>query len=120
MHWVRRLIGVAVVLAVMVGGWRFVAENSAPVSIYYVWGALELPLWKALLGCFAAGFALAASGWLWRGIRSQMLFRQYRKTVGGLEQEVHELRNLPLAPEADPPDALGSEQTRARAGQRGG
>ena len=28
MRWVRRLIGVAIVVTVMVGGWRFAAEND--------------------------------------------------------------------------------------------
>jgi uncharacterized membrane protein YciS (DUF1049 family) len=120
MRWVRRLIGVAVVLTVMVGGWRFVGDNAAPVSISYVWGSVELPVWKAVLWCFAAGFALAGIGWLWFGVRSRLLFRRYRKAVGGLEAEIHQLRNLPLAPDGEPPDAIGSDRSHARFGKRGG
>ena len=120
MRWVRRLIGVAVAVTAMVGGWRLADANAAPVSISYLWGAVELPVWEALLWCFAGGFVLAGTGWLWFGVRSRMLQRRYRKAVGGLEAEIHQLRNLPLAPDGELPDALASDRTRARVGKGGG
>ena len=98
MRWVRRWIAVALVVAVLIGGWGLAHENGALVRVSYLWGEIELPLWQALLWFFGAGFALAGSGWLWLGIRSRMVERRYRKAVGGLEAEVHQLRNLPLAP----------------------
>jgi hypothetical protein len=33
-----------------------------------------------------------------------MVQRRYRKAVGGLEAEIHQLRNLPLAPDSDLPE----------------
>lgn len=110
MRWVRRLIGVAIVVTVMVGGWRFAAENAAEISVHYLWGSRELPLWRALLAAFGTGFALAAVGGLFFGLRARLVQRRYRKALGGLESEIHQLRNLPLAPDvrtdrAGPPAA---------------
>jgi hypothetical protein len=119
MRWARRLIGVVAAIAVFIGGWRFAHENAAPVSISYLWGGIDLPVWEALLWCFAGGFALAGTGWLWFGVRSRMLQRRYRKAVGGLEAEIHQLRNLPLAPDAGPSDAL-ADRTWLRIGKRSG
>ena len=112
MRWLRRWIGVALVVALLVGGWRIAHENGATVAVSYLFGAIEMPLWEALLIFFAAGFALAGSGWLWSGVRARMIERRYRKAVGGLEAELHQLRNLPLA--------TGGEQVSARAGRWGG
>jgi len=120
MRWVRRLIGVAAALAMFIGGWRFVGDNAAPVSISYLWGSVELPAWQALLWCFAGGFALAGCGWLWFGVRGRLVLRRYRKAIDGLEAEIHQLRNLPLTPDAEPADAQGSDRSRVRAGKRGG
>jgi hypothetical protein len=101
MRWVRRWIAVALVAAVMVGGWGLVNENGTPVRVSYLWGAIELPLWQVLLWFFGAGFAVAGSGWLWLSVRSRLIERRYRQAVGGLEAEIHQLRNLPLVPERE-------------------
>lgn len=104
MRWVRRLIGVAIVVTIMVGGWRFAAENAAEITVHYLWGSRALRLWQALILAFGAGFALAGAAGLWFGVRARLVQRRYRKAVGGLESEIHQLRNLPLAPEGRPPD----------------
>jgi len=112
MRWLRRWIGVALVAALLVGGWRLAHENGGTVAVSYLFGAIEMPLWEALLIFFAAGFALAGAGWLWVSLRSRMTVRRYRKEVGVLEAELHQLRNLPLVTDG--------EQTSARAGRWGG
>jgi uncharacterized membrane protein YciS (DUF1049 family) len=117
MRWVRRLLGAAVVVATMVAGWRFAAENQARVPISYVWGVVELPLWQGLLWFFAVGFVLAAALGLWFALRARIVQRRYRKAVHGLEAEIHQLRNLSLAPDAGS-DSL--EKPLARAGQKDG
>jgi uncharacterized integral membrane protein len=111
MRWLRRWIGVALVAALLIGGWRLAHENGGTVAVSYLFGAIEMPLWEALLIFFAAGFALAGSGWLWHSVRARMIERRYRKAVGGLEAELHQLRNLPLATDG--------EQASAHAGRRG-
>jgi hypothetical protein len=44
-----------------------------------------------------------------------MIERRYRKAIGGLEAEVHQLRNLPLATsgEPTPTDSRGGGLSRA-------
>ena len=101
MRWVRRWIGVALVAAFMIGGWRLKAENADSVDVDFLFREVKVELWEALLCAFAAGFALAGVGWLWAGLRSSMTVRRYRKLVGGLEAELHQLRNLPLASASD-------------------
>ena len=100
MRWVRRLIGLAIFAAIMVGGWRFASENETPVTVQYLAGAIELPAWQALIGVFGLGFATAGLGWLLFGVRAGLIRCRYSKAVGGLESEIHQLRNLPLAPDA--------------------
>ena len=102
MRWLRRWIGVAVIAAVLIGGWSLKAENADEVAVSFLFGKLHVELWEALLGAFAAGFALAGVGWLWQSMRARMTLRRYRKEVGGLEAELHQLRNLPLATDRDP------------------
>lgn len=116
MRWMRRLVGVTLVVSGMVIGWWFAAANDAVVRIDYIWGQVEHPLWQALVGCFAVGFALAGSIGLWFGLRAKLVQRRYRKTVGGLESEIHQLRNLPLSPDAD---GSGPEAGSLRAGHGG-
>jgi uncharacterized integral membrane protein len=116
MRWVRRALLVALLVGVMIGGWRFAAENQEPVRLHYVAGEFaELALWKVVLGAFFAGAGLVG---LFAGISSAkkgLITRRYRKAIGGLEAEVHQLRNLPLAPESEasgvavgPPQAEGA------------
>ncbi len=86
----------ALVAALLVGGWGLKSGNDEVVAVDFLFGEIQLEVWEALLCAFAAGFALAGGGWLWSSLRSQMLERRYRKAVGGLESEIHQLRNLPL------------------------
>lgn len=105
MTWVRRLVGVALLAGVMVGGWQFAAKNATPVSIDYVFGQIEgVTLWQALLGAFASGALLVGVLHLYGVLKHGLVTRRYRKAVDGLEAEVHQLRNLPLAPEESAPN----------------
>ena len=104
MRWVRRLLVLAAFGGLFWAIWHFAKENATIVAISYVFGVIEAPVWQALLGAFVAGFAIAAVGWSFFGVRSRMVQRRYRKAVGGLEAEIHQLRNLPLAPDSDLPE----------------
>ena len=118
MRWVRRWIGVALIAAVLVGGWSLKAGNDDVVRVYFLFDEVHLALWEALLCAFGAGFALAGAGWLWSGLRARMVERRYRKAVDGLESELHQLLNLPLA--ATRGDATDASGAPARAGRSGG
>jgi uncharacterized integral membrane protein len=117
MRVVRRLVLAALFVALLVGGWRFAAENPGPVVVSWLVGTSgELPLWLVLLVAFAAGAALTAVVAMLHLARLGMLTRRYRKAVSGLEAEVHELRTLPLAPEGEPDTSAdaGPEPASAR------
>lgn len=93
----RRLLALAVFVAALILGWRFAGANLQPVSIHYLLGAKDLPLWAALGVAFGLGFAIAGLGGLYQMARLSLTARRWRKAVRGLEAEVHQLRNLPLA-----------------------
>lgn len=101
MRAVRRVLLIAAFAGLLVVGWRFAADHRDPVRIHYLVGETgDVPLWGALLAAFGAGAALAGALAGYQVARLGMLARRYRKASAKLEAEVHELRNLPLAPEA--------------------
>jgi uncharacterized integral membrane protein len=112
---VRRIVMAAVFVAVLVGGWRFAGSNSAPVTVNYLAGEFsDVALWTVVLVSFCLGAGSVAFFALVERARAALLTRRYRKTVAGLETEVHELRNLALEPEpaAAPSDLVaGSSGT---------
>jgi len=98
MRLVLRLFWVVSFVGVLVLGWGFAAANSGPVPVSYVFGEFApLPLWLALLVAFVAGATLAGLVGSYQLLKRGLVMRRYRKTLRGLEAEVHELRNLPLA-----------------------
>jgi uncharacterized integral membrane protein len=108
MRWLRRALVLTLIVGVMLAGWRFAAENHEPVKLHYVAGELEeRPLWLVTLGAFAAGAALGSLFAAFATAKSGLTSRRYRRAIGGLEAEVHQLRNLPLAPEPDARGAAG-------------
>jgi uncharacterized integral membrane protein len=117
----RRVLAIAAFVGLLVAGWRFAAAHPQPVRIHYLVGETgELSLWAALLGAFLAGGALAGGLAGYQLARLGMLARRYRKAVARLEVEVHELRNLPLAPEAAGPGDAGPDAALGHASRRGG
>jgi uncharacterized integral membrane protein len=119
MRVLRRLLLLAVFALLFLGAWRFVNGNVAPIDLHLLFFDLpNVPLWAALLGAFGLGAACASASLFYSLAKRSFAARRYRKQLAGLESEIHQLRNLPLAaPEggrADPvPDG------RAAAGPRG-
>jgi uncharacterized integral membrane protein len=104
MNWVRRIVWVGALTVLLVGGWLFAAQNRDPVRVHYVVGELpEVALWKALIGAFALGATLVGLVSFFFALRHGLVVRRYRKLLGGLESEIHQLRNLPLAPDPESP-----------------
>jgi uncharacterized integral membrane protein len=98
----RRLLALVFFVAALVLGWRFAHENLEPVSVHYLLGAIvAVPLWAALLASFGAGFAIAGAIGLYQMARLSLTVRRWRKVAHGLEGELHQLRNLPLAAPAE-------------------
>ena len=100
MRTARRVLGIAVFVALLVAGWRFAADNSQVVTIHYVVGYFEeVSVWLALLCAFLAGAVVVALVGMVGAAKLRLEARRYRKVVKGLEAEVHQLRNLPLTSE---------------------
>ena len=111
MRALRRALAIAAFVGVLVVGWRFAADHPEPVRIHYLVGETDLALWAALLGAFVAGGVTVGALAALELTRLSLLARRWRKAAARLERQVHELRNLPLAPagpeEGDPEAPLG-------------
>ena len=115
MRWLRRLVAAAFFVAALVVGWRFAQRNAALVHVDYLVGTLDEPIWAVLVGAAALGGGLVALVFGFHAARLALTARRYRRLARGLEDEVHQLRNLPLGP----PDARPGEpapEARARSG----
>jgi uncharacterized integral membrane protein len=98
MQLARKLLLVALFVAILVLGWRFAADHAAPVTLTIpLVESLEIPLWMALLVAFALGAVVVGAAAALRFARVGLLARRYRKIIRGLESEIHQLRNLPLS-----------------------
>ena len=118
MRLVLRLLWVALFVGVLVLGWKFAAANGAAVR-----DLLRLRRARArcrsgwsLLAAFAAGAAAAGLIGLYQVAKLRLVTRRFRKTVRGLEAEVHQLRTLPLSGEEP---AIAGEGERPEAAPRG-
>lgn len=97
MRMLRRLLVVVVFVALFAGVWRFVGGNAQPVTIELLLLQLSVPLWGALLGAFGLGALCAGASLVYELAKKSFATRRYRKQMAGLESEIHQLRNLPLA-----------------------
>ena len=96
----RRLLALVIFLVVLIGAWRFASENSDPVRVYFWLGETkEVELWVVLAMAFLGGALCTGLLASYRLARAGLLARRYRVAVTGLEAELHQLRNLPLAAE---------------------
>lgn len=106
MVWLRRVVVLSLFVALLVGGWSFARRNELPLVVDYGLGTVQAPAWAILLGVFGLGAASVGLLALYHGARHALTARRYRKVVRGLEEEVHQLRNLPLGP----PDAVSARR----------
>ena len=102
MRMLRRLLVLGLFAALFAAAWRFVSGNGARTDLDLVLLQLhQIPLWSALLGAFALGASCAGASLVYELAKKSLAARRYRKELAGLESEIHQLRNLPLAaPEA--------------------
>ncbi len=114
---IRRLVAAVIFMATLIAGWRFAAGNAGAVEIdLLVWVVPDVRQWLALLVAFAAGGLVAGTFGMLASARAGMVARRYRRAVAGLESEVHQLRNIPLASA----DAAASEGALGQAAEKVG
>jgi len=120
MRWVRRILLLALLVALPVGVHLFVTRNAEVVPLDFLAVRFEgVAVWIALLCAFGAGVAVTVPIAMLRGARLRLETRRYRKATRDLESEVHQLRNLPLAPEAPAAGQDGGPLTEVAALERG-
>ncbi len=94
----RRLLTLALLIGGLVLGYRLAQANGSPVALDLLYTTLpELPQWMVVGASFLLGAGVAALLMFYQLAKLGLVTRRYRKTVRGLESEVHQLRNLPLA-----------------------
>ena len=105
MVWVRRVVAIALFGVALYVGLRFPAENATPVSVHYLFGQTgDHALWIVVLVAFICGGLLAGVPVFYLAAKGRLVSWRYRKALGGLEAEIHQLRNLPLAPDKHDPE----------------
>lgn len=103
---VRRALLLVLGTLLFYGVWRLTSANSEPVDVDFLWLSFhEVPLWAALGLAFVTGALLTAAFSTLEIARKNLVARRYRKAVGRLEAEVHQLRSLPLSRFDEPPGA---------------
>ena len=98
MRMLRRLLVVGIFALLFAAVWQFVNGNRDPVAVKLE-PLLEftVPLWIALLAAFGLGALSAGASLVYELAKKSFTARRYRKQMAGLESEIHQLRNLPLA-----------------------
>jgi uncharacterized integral membrane protein len=99
MQTVRRLMALVLFAGLFVAAWRFASTNATEIEVVdlLLFQIPAVPVWMALLTAFGAGALLAGVLLGYQVIKKNLVARRYRKEVRGLESEIHQLRNLPLA-----------------------
>ena len=103
MKLLRRLIGLAIFLGAFVLAYRLAGANADRVSVDMLFTTTPTAeLWIVLLCAFGLGAVAAGTAMFFEVARLGLLSRRYRKTVTGLETEIHQLRNLPIEDDSAP------------------
>jgi len=98
MKTVRRLMVLALFAGLFAVAWRFASANATEVEVdLLLYQIPAAPVWVALLTAFGVGALSAGVSLGYQVIKRNLIARRYRKAVMGLESEIHQLRNLPLA-----------------------
>ena len=110
MRLTRRILGIALFVALLVGGWRFAAENAQVVSVHYLLGSIDqVPVWQVLFCAFLVGVLGGFAVALVRILELQASLRNAHRSRLRVEGELSTLRNLPLeeSEEVTPQGAVG-------------
>jgi putative membrane protein len=91
-----KLIYAVLALVLFVAALSFAALNSAPVSIDYYVGRVEVPLALLIVAALGIGALLGSLVGLGRVVRVKREMARLRRETRATEEEVRNLRALPL------------------------
>lgn len=91
-----KILYAAAALLLFLVALAFAALNAAPVNVDYYFGTAELPLVLLLVCALALGALLGTLVGLGRVLRYRRELGRLRRSVRETEQEVRNLRALPL------------------------
>jgi uncharacterized integral membrane protein len=98
MQTVRRLMALFLFAGLFFIVWRFASTNATEITVELIFFQTPAtPIWVVLLIAFGVGALSAGVSLLYLVLKKNLVARRYRKAVRGLESEIHQLRNLPLA-----------------------
>lgn len=89
-------VGYIVFLLIIVLGISFAITNSAPVAIHYYVGITKLPLSLLLVVTFGIGLVVGFSALLISSIKLRANLGRARKKLRIAEQEINNLRTMPI------------------------
>jgi uncharacterized membrane protein YciS (DUF1049 family) len=93
-HW---LFVIALFGGMFVAAWQFATQNAALVNVYYILGTVnDVSLGKALALAFLSGVGVMTVVAAYSYLKLRLSLRSYRKATKHLENEIHQLRNLPI------------------------
>ena len=90
-----RVIYLVLFVIFLLIGFVLAVLNSAPISINYYYGWLEIPLSFALLGAFIMGAILGLSSKVWSNMVLRMRYSKLSKDAERTKKEVSSLRTSP-------------------------
>lgn len=92
----KRIIVLVFVLLVATVGISFTARNAQPVRVDYYVGVADFPLSLLLVGTLILGVLLGVTASIGMVLSSRREAQRLRRRVKASEQEVSNLRALPL------------------------
>jgi len=90
-----RFIYLILFVAILVIGFVLSILNSAPISINYYYGWLEVPLSFALLAVFILGVLIGLSSKIWSNLVLRRRYAKLSKEAAVTKKEVSSLRTYP-------------------------
>ncbi|HAC35457.1 MAG TPA: hypothetical protein DCF45_13155 [Gammaproteobacteria bacterium] len=91
-----RFVMILLLLLVFLAGALFTSVNTLPVTVDYYIGTIELALSVALLGALVLGLIIGVLVGALMSIKHRKLLRRKTREVKKLEQELDNLRGLPV------------------------
>ena len=90
-----RFLYLILFVIILVVGFVLSILNSAPITINYYYGWLEMPLSFALLAAFILGAAIGLSTKLWSNLVLRQRYSRLSKEAAVTKKEVSNLRTYP-------------------------